>query len=375
MLARDHSWTDFQSLSPSLTLPESTEEPEEESLLTEVRRYERGVWGCLYYMLNRCGPHVQRINLRGFPVSYQLCALLSLTPNVTRFTIGNTDLVPLVLRDLQEGQLEEIGAALPRLETLRICGIQASPLWIRPFPIISQPEHLFQISSIIHFDRFSARASQLVSLCLKNVRIADGAMLDVTGVTFPQLKSLELDMSFDPLPLVERVAESSPLLVNFEFSVSVCGGRLYSDDENEALSRGLQTAVQRMPELRLLALRTSFMVSERTLSSRGGGNSLVGRLCVLELQVSTREMLHHLMTHCGNLRHLTLVMPSQDNDQWREPFDGDCDLSQLISFELNGCGTGIIAPCSCYQSIKGTGFSHHAWTASCRSPVCQQIKG
>lgn len=86
------------------------------------------MWGCLYYMLNRCGPHVQRINLKGFPVSYQICALLSLTPNVTRFTIGNADLVPLTLRDLQEGQLEEIGAALPRLETLRICGIQASPL-------------------------------------------------------------------------------------------------------------------------------------------------------------------------------------------------------------------------------------------------------
>lgn len=212
----------------------------------------------------------------------------------------------------------------------------------KAFPyIVNQLVHLFQISNTIHFDRFSARASQLVRLCLKNVRIDDGAMLDTAGVTFPQLKSLELDMSFDPLPLVERVAEGSPLLVNFEFSVSVCGGRLYSDDEKEALSRGLQTAVQRMSELKLLALRTSFEVSERTLSSGGGVNSLVGRLCVLELQVSTREMLHHLMTHCGNLRHLTLVMPSQDTDQWREPFD--CDLSQLISFELNGCGTNIIA--------------------------------
>lgn len=127
-----HSWNSVYSLSPVLSpyLPESEPEnevvePSEEFHLT-VKRYERKLWAWLYSMLNRCGPHLLQLDFRGVPMSYQLCALLSLVPNVKRLAIDNKDKKSLLFPGLQEEQMEEIGTALPRLHALYIYGTNAS---------------------------------------------------------------------------------------------------------------------------------------------------------------------------------------------------------------------------------------------------------
>lgn len=75
-------------------------------------------------MLTRCGPYLSRIDFDSIPLSWQLCALLSLAPNIRRLNLDNSDQSQLMT--LLDEHLEEIGTVLPRMVSFGVIGYAVS---------------------------------------------------------------------------------------------------------------------------------------------------------------------------------------------------------------------------------------------------------
>lgn len=146
----------------------------------------------------------------------------------------------------------------------------------------------------------------------------------------------------DFLPLVTRVAESSPLLENFSLAAS----RLpdyYKHNQLGTVSGTLQTAVARMTKLTRLAIRNDMAPLDRCLVDilLSGDGTLVQRLQRLEVGLSSEVLLNLVLARCLNLRDLTLhqsdlaELEAWANGEW-PTFEGGCSLRQLISFSFFG---------------------------------------
>lgn len=187
-------------------------------------------------------------------------------------------------------------------------------------------------------------ASQLEILYIGNVTggLQHGGTFDVSGVAFPQLKFLQVDTSFDLLPLVTRVAESSPLLEHLSIhELNTC---YYDENQLDAVSMALQAAVTHMTHLTKLAVRTEYFADHLINLILSGDGSLAERLRELDVEVYSWEALHFVLAQCLNLRRLefslsfTLAQP----DEWLRDFTGICNLKHLESFFLTGSSNYLV---------------------------------
>lgn len=203
-----------------------------------------------------------------------------------------------------------------------------------------------QLPDSTHLSTLSTRVCSLEKLAINNITesIQHGqSAMSVDGVCFPCLKYLEVDLTFECLPLVSRVAESSPLLETFVLATLLPIHYCYYDLQqlDTTVVRELQTAISHMDQLKRLVMRPGLPLTNDVLTGllqSNGGNELANRLILLEITPSSREMFNLALTRCRNLRHLTFYLPKQDYGLWNiehfEPFQ--YNLPHLEGIKLHG---------------------------------------
>lgn len=116
-----------------------------------------------------------------------------------------------------------------------------------------------QSTGHIQLGKFSAHASQLEHLSI-DVSFGDEIYFLLSGVSFPRLKSLEVDMSFEFLSLVAAVVGGGDSqLESFSLTELKYDQCYYHPNQMRTVIQGLRAAMACMSQLRELTLRTDYL--------------------------------------------------------------------------------------------------------------------
>lgn len=217
----------------------------------------------------------------------------------------------------------------------------------------------FQFSGLLYLRNFAASVPHLEYLCVECIIDGqDEGSLDVSGATFPQLKILRVDTSFDSLQLVACVAKRSPLLESLVFYDAPRESSHYGEGSDLEAATVLVEAVAHMKNVKNLVVNTELVATERMIHMLAGGGRddgvlLSDQLQFLELRVETLEVVDEVLRRCLNLRHLALVFTREELVGGQ--FTGVCAIKDLVSVELRG-------ECNCHyhERVTSTQFYGHS---------------
>ena len=145
-----------------------------------------------------------------------------------------------------------------------------------------------------------------------------------------------VDMCFDFLPLISRVAETSPLLEKlymYELGVLYYD---YDPQTQQMVTDSLQAAVTRMAELKKFTMYGTCYLSERVNDILRDVADRLEEYAVVGIQ--TWEVLQFALSSCRSLRRLCVA----NYICKPEPMEFRCELVQLTSLVLIGACKGSL---------------------------------